>query len=92
MKMPKDCEIEKWWYEGYYDYDRTRVAFCKNATATGYIKGKDRVKKGNLSRTQPFFNIIYGPRTFCHNKLKEELAAIGNPDVAGWGVRNFVSL
>ncbi|KAK8084230.1 hypothetical protein PG997_005501 [Apiospora hydei] len=76
-KMPEDCEIERWWYEGYYDYERSRVAFCKNATATHTTA---------LSYTQPFFNLIHGPRTFCHNKLKEELATIGNPDIAGWGV------
>ncbi|KAK8119649.1 uncharacterized protein PG998_004275 [Apiospora kogelbergensis] len=82
-KMPEDCEIEQWWYQGYYDYERTRIAFCKNATSIGHIKGQN----GTLaSQTEPFSTVIHGPRTICYNKLKEELEIIGNPDIAGWGV------
>lgn len=87
--LPEDCAIERWWYED--NYRKGRVAFCKNATAIATAKGGAKKKKA-LSRTQPFLNLIHGPRTTCHNKLRGELATIGNPDVAGWGVRDPVSL
>lgn len=81
-KMPDDCEIEQWWYEG--NYPRSPVAFCKNATAIASTR--DKKTRFNLTRAQPFFNVIHGPRTLCHDLLRKDLATIGNPDVAGPGV------
>ncbi|KAK7912240.1 hypothetical protein PG985_014721 [Apiospora marii] len=81
-KMPHDCEIEQWWFEGHYP--RSPVAFCKNATAIAATR--DKQIRFNLTRAQPFFNVVHAPRSLCHNLLRQDLETIGNPDVAGPGV------
>ncbi|KAK8116965.1 uncharacterized protein PG998_005246 [Apiospora kogelbergensis] len=81
-KMPEDCEIDRWWYEG--KYPKTREAFCKTATRIARANGKKN--RTAAAQAQPYKNLIHGPRSQCHNKFREELATIGNPDVAGPGV------
>ncbi|KAK8062997.1 hypothetical protein PG997_015094 [Apiospora hydei] len=81
-KMPQDCEIEQWWFKGHYP--RSPVAFCKNATAIAATR--DKKVRFNLTRAQPFFNVIHGPRTTCHDLVRNDLETIGNPDVAGPGL------
>ncbi|KAK8038808.1 hypothetical protein PG993_007219 [Apiospora rasikravindrae] len=81
-EMPEDCAIEQWWYEGHYP--KSREAFCKTATRT--YNTKDHKNRTALNLKQPYHYLIHGPRSQCSRKLREELATIGNPDVAGPGV------
>ncbi|KAK8094115.1 hypothetical protein PG997_000800 [Apiospora hydei] len=75
-EMPEDCAIEWWWYEGHYP--KSPRPFAREQ--------RDRKNKTALSLTQPYHYLIHGPRSQCSRKLREELATIGNPDVAGPGV------
>ncbi|KAK6825555.1 hypothetical protein PG987_013049 [Apiospora arundinis] len=81
-RIPEDCEIEQWWYSGHYP--KSPVAFCRNATAIAVAR--DRGNKTHLTRAQPYYTVVHSPRAKCHNLLREDLATIGNPDVAGPGV------
>ncbi|KAK8137262.1 hypothetical protein PG984_005202 [Apiospora sp. TS-2023a] len=81
-RIPEDCEIEQWWYRG--RYPKSPVAFCKNATAIAVAR--DKGNKTHLTRAQPYYTVVHGPRAKCHNLLRENLTTIGNPDVAGPGI------
>ncbi|KAK8121915.1 hypothetical protein PG984_010585 [Apiospora sp. TS-2023a] len=81
-EMPEDCAIEQWWYEG--KYPKVREAFCKRASRI--YNTKDHHNRTKLSLTEPYHNVIHGPRSQCSRKLRDVLATIGDPDVAGPGV------
>ncbi|KAK8036291.1 hypothetical protein PG993_008905 [Apiospora rasikravindrae] len=57
-RMPADCEIEQWWFRG--QFPKSRVAFCKNATAIAVAR--DRGNRTGVTRAQPYFNLVHSPR------------------------------
>jgi hypothetical protein len=61
------------------------MPFCQNATEVAVRV--DRSRNSTWARAQPYNAVIHGARTSCSLKFKADLQAIGDPDLAGPGVR-----
>lgn len=84
---PRPCEVREWFYGTYGG--KMKKPFCQNATlinVQGY-KSKDNL----LARTQPYLTVFHGARTSCARKFTSDLKSIGDPDLAGPGVRPNLS-
>jgi hypothetical protein len=80
---PQPCEVRAWYYGTYGG--KLKTPFCQNATDIA-VK-VDTTKDSTAARAQPYNTVFHGPRTLCSLKFKADLQAIGDPDLAGPGVR-----
>jgi hypothetical protein len=80
---PRPCEVRAWYYGNYGG--KLKVPFCQNATEIAVRV--DRSHNSTWAGAQPYNTVIHRARASCSLKFKADLQAIGDPDLAGPGVR-----
>lgn len=81
---PRPCEVHQWYYGNYGG--RLEKPFCQNATEIALEVDKSRSPLP--ARTQPYLTVFHGARSSCALKFNSDLKSIGDPDLAGPGVRS----
>jgi hypothetical protein len=85
---PKPCEVRAWYYGNCGG--KLKKPFCQNATEIA-VRVHHAPKDPSPARTQPYLTVFHGARSSCRLKFKADLQAMGDPDLAGPGVRSALS-